>query len=164
MPVNSSNLLAIKNAIKAQLVAEKQTGRIQSVYAIGDSWLNEVSNYPYVSVYASSKTEKIEAVRRKRATMSFVIGCAVESDISLEDAYNRLYILMDDGNGAGLENILRDPTHYTWGNLASFSELTETRYYDDLGSNKNQALTSFVAYAVIKYDVVQILRYDGAIS
>jgi hypothetical protein len=167
MSVNPSNLIPIRNAIQAQLISEMVSGRISGVESIGSSWLNDVSLYPYIFVWPMGGSEQIFAVRRKKETVDIQIGLAYKSVLpypTIEDAYNNLYTLMDDGNGNGLMAILRDPNNYTWGGLASYSEIVDYKFYDTVDSNKASSMTNFAAYCVMHYRTTQVMYWDGVIK
>jgi hypothetical protein len=156
-----SSLVQLKAAITNQLVSEMVSGRIAGVAMVGSTWLNDVAIWPYVSVFAKGRTEKVEAVRRRRSTCNFIIGVAYKSLISIEDAYTHCYNLMADGQGNGVEAILSDGNYYSWNDLCNYSQVAETQYYDNVGDNKTAAMTSFIAYAAMRYETVQILDWGG---
>lgn len=140
------------------------SGRLSSVKACGYAWLNATRLYPYISIYAAGRDEEFEATRLKKSTCHYVLGVAYKSSISLEDAYTQIYTLLDDGNGNGLEAVLRDPANYTWGHNCSYSTIKTVRYYDNFEDNNQSAQTTFVAYATVLYDTVQLLTVSGALS
>lgn len=157
------NTLGIRTAIYNQLITE-MSSRLAGVQAVGYSWLNQVNLYPYVSIYSGGKDIKKEATRRKRNTIHFVVGVAYKSEVSLEDAYTQIMRLVEgtsDGNGNwdgnGVQAILEDPNFYTWNQQASWSEITQIRYYDNVKQDTQSTQNSYVAYAVIQYDVVQFV-------
>jgi hypothetical protein len=158
-----SSLVQLKAAITAQLVSEMVSGRIAGVAMVGSTWLDDVAIWPYVSVFAKGRTERVEAVRRRRSTCDFIIGVAYKSLISIEDAYTNVYNLMADGQGNGLEAILSDGNYFSWNGLCGYSQIMETQYYDNVGDNKTAAMTSFIAYAAMRYQTIQILNW-GLVS
>lgn len=169
-PTTPSALIAVRANIYNQLASEIGTsgGRLSTtpfpstaVKAVGYSWLNTVKQFPYVSIYASGTDENVSATRQKFLDMHFVIGMAYQSAVSLEDAYTQLYTLMDDNNGNGLEAILRDPAHFTWGDLVSFSQIKSVRYYDNVKDNRQSTQNTYITYAVVQYDARQVLTWSG---
>lgn len=164
-----SNLVALKAAITAQCITEMVSGRLCNTYfpsvtpgiaQVGSSWLNEIAVYPYVSVWAAGRTEDWKFSGRRTTTHNFVIGLSYKSTISLDDAYTNLYNMMDNGQGQGLEAVLRDATLFTWGGLCNRSQIVEVQYYDN-ALDTSYSATNNVAYAVIKYQAVQLIPWSA---
>lgn len=80
----SSAFHSIESTIYASLEAERQSGgRISSVVAIGNAWLNEVSEFPYVFVDFDSLTQEPSATRQRKQVCTYLIGIAYQSSVSL---------------------------------------------------------------------------------
>jgi hypothetical protein len=158
----SAAFQAIQDTIYSTLEAERASGRISSVAAIGDTWLNEVSTFPYVYIDFDSLTQDPSAVRQRKQVVTYILGIAYQSSVSLSDARRQCKLLLDDGNGNGLLPILNDPANFSWQQQANWSEVVDVKLYDN-GTDNQSTAAQFIAYAVIRFEVWQYLTVTGAI-
>lgn len=157
----SSAFHSIESSIYATLEAERQPGgRISSVVAIGNAWLNEVSEFPYVFVDFDSLTQEPSASRQRKQVCTYLIGIAYQSSVSLSDARTQVKLLLDDGNGNGLLPVLNDGANFSWQQQTNWSELRDVKLYDN-GMDNQSTASQFVAYAVARFDVWQYLTVTG---
>ena len=163
-PANSSPFQAVQNAIYTTLESEMASGRLHGVSAVGDTWLNEVDEYPYVYVDFDGFDQDLgDAVRQRKQTLRFIMGIAYESNVSLSDARKNVKNLLDDGNGNGLCPILNDPANFHWGQSVNWTSITNCKIYDN--GDKNQNTTGqFVAYAVLVYSVNLFMNLSGPLQ
>jgi hypothetical protein len=163
LPVTPMNFLAIQTAIYNGLVAELNPagGRLSAVQAVGEEWLNEVDLFPYVHISFAGFKQDDFATRKRKQTFDFVVGMAVQSSVSLADAKAKMHTYLDDGAGNGLCQILNDPANYTWGGLAHRSEILELKVFDNLGMDKAASPSTFISYAVIRYQVITFSTWQS---
>lgn len=165
IPETSSPFQAIQDAIYTTLESEMPAGnRLAGVKAVGNAWLNEVNIYPYVYCDFDSFDEDLgDALHQRKQTIRYVIGIAYESEISLSDARTQVKKLLDDGVGNGVAPILRDPSHYLWGQNIRWSTINQVKMFDN-GTNNQNTSGTFVAYVTLVYTVNTAMTIPGALQ
>ena len=155
------SVLTIQNAIIAKVTAEAvDGGKLASVALIGKTAYPGMilASYPYVGVEIGHREEDPGANNEMKSTIQYLCSVYVHSDVSLDDAYAQREALLDDGNGNGLENVLRSIVPQT--DLGAWQAyIREVRYESSLTDGRRQNGTEWIAMAVIRYEVKAVIFY-----
>lgn len=130
--------------IDAFTATQSPSGALSSVAAIGETTFNETGLYPYLSVEWIHTKEDFVAVRKVRITCTFGISISCRSTTLLVDAKRQRDRLIDDGQGGGLQPILRNIMTTTFlGGLIEMSHIVETISLSSVQADKGQAQTEY---------------------
>ena len=156
-----SQALAIKEAIITVFTASQgASGTLYAVKAVGPTGYNETGVSPYVGVELIKTSESFGASHQIKIKMSFGISVSVTSTTLLQDAYKARDLIIDDGNGNGIQPLLRNSIYTllvdTNGDpLIEKCEITDTILLSNVSESKASAPTVFYADALIVFECYQ---------
>lgn len=155
------SVLIIQNKILEKIeAAAVPGGKLASVQLIGKTAYPGLLSmaYPYVGLEIGHRLEEPTTQNEMSSVIQFMVSIFVHSDVSLDDAYNQREMLLDDGNGNGLENVLRSIVPQT--DLGAWqSYIKEIRYESSLADGRKQNGTEWLAMAVIRFEVRAAISY-----
>jgi len=150
-------------AIKAALIntfttSQGVSGVLAPVLSVGPTSFPESGTYPYVGVDIVRMNEDFVGNHKVRLTIDFGISISVKSTTLLQDAYTVRDSIIDDGNGNGVQPLLRSIMTSLLGGLIEKAEIGQTILLNNVEDDKTSPPTVFYADAVITYTVCQTIN------
>lgn len=150
-------------AIKAALINTFTTnqgpsGKLAPVLSIGPTSFPESGVYPYCGLDIIQMNEAFVANHKIRLTIDFGISISVKTNTLLQDAYTIRDSIIDDGEGNGVQPILRSLMYTLLDGLIEKCEIGKTIFINNVEDDKSAAPTVFYADAVILFTVNQTIN------
>jgi hypothetical protein len=146
--------------VKASLVELLSIQLASSFLEFGTTVYSENDAYPYLGVVLLNREEKVNTTKTRLSTIKFGIAILVRSTISLSDAYLQRDLLVDDGNGGGVEPLLRQ-TIAGWIGTTQIAtaEIKNVSYIDSVGLEpKSSSAGPWTCAAGVEYMVQVIIQ------
>lgn len=161
MPISPySQVVKIKAAlIDVFTTNQGPSGMLSTVKSIGGTSYCETGVFPYIGVDIIQTKPEFVSIHKLRTSVEFGISISVRSTTLLIDAYNARDIIIDDGNGNGVMQVLREQYSQLLSStnggipLIEKCDIGQTIFLSNVSENKSSPMTEFFADAVIVFTV-----------
>lgn len=150
--------VATKAAIIDAFTAEQGVGgKLSSVVSIGTTCFPETNAYPYIGVELVQRKESFYTNNQRLSICRWVANISVKDEDLLKNAVDALEVIIDDGEGNGIEPIIRAFSRNKLGGVIFRAELDTTTFMNS-GDDKEAAATEFFAEALVVFATWQVIN------